>query len=162
MHAASKQTEQLIETNLKLVETAAQQAAAAVKQAAATDKQADALAQSAQVSHESMILGQRAWVGPNTATFSAEPSVGKPIEILIAYQNTGCQPALQFVSVGDAFSATVAEDAMEQLYKELPNIWKDAKTPLYGKAEASPIQVSDLVPITSAPKPKMNLLTMRL
>lgn len=104
MKSASVQTNQLIGANAKLAE-------AAGKQADAAQKQADALGEAAKVSHESMILAQRAWVGPTNGAFSAEPSIGKPIEIAISYQNSGRQPALNFVYLGDPFSATTAEDA---------------------------------------------------
>jgi hypothetical protein len=110
MQSASKQTEQLISANGKLAETGTQQAAAAVKQAEATDKQANALVQSADVSREGMILAQRAWVGPNNAAFTAEPAIGAPIDITVSYQNTGRQPALQFLTSADVIPTTEEED----------------------------------------------------
>lgn len=111
MKNASSQTGQLIEANAKLAQAATDQAAAAAKQADATDKEATAMAENAQISHENMILAQRAWVGPSNATFSAEPTIGKPIEIVITYQNTGREPALNFLYFGDPFPVTTAEDA---------------------------------------------------
>jgi hypothetical protein len=104
MKSAGVQTNKLIGANAKLAE-------AAGKQADAAQKQAQALVDSAKVAHDNMILAERAWVGPNNAAFSAEPAVGKPIDITITYQNTGRQPALNFVSSITAFPATAAEDA---------------------------------------------------
>jgi hypothetical protein len=110
MHTASEQTDQLIKNNAKLAQAATDQAAAAAKQAEATDKQATALGEAAKISHENMILAQRAWVGPTNAAFVAEPVVGKPIDINITYQNSGREPAQNFVFFGDPFSVSVEED----------------------------------------------------
>ncbi len=106
MKNASSQTGQLIEANAKLAQAATDQAAAAAKQADATDKEATAMGENTQISHENMILAQRAWVGPSNAAFSAEPIVGKPIEIVVTYQNTGREPALNFLYFGEPFPAT--------------------------------------------------------
>ena len=111
MKNASSQTGQLVEANAKLAQAATDQAAAAAKQADATDKEAAAVDENAQISHENMILAQRAWVGPNNAAFSAEPTVGKPVEIMVTYQNTGREPALNFLYFGDPFPATPADDS---------------------------------------------------
>jgi hypothetical protein len=97
MKSAAAQTDKLVGANASLAE-------AAGKQANAAQKQAQALADSATVAHDNMILAERAWVGPNNAAFSADPAVGKPIEITIAYQNTGRQPALNFIYDANSFS----------------------------------------------------------
>jgi hypothetical protein len=110
MKNASSQTGQLIEANAKLAQAATDQATAAAKQAEATDKEATAMGENTNISHENMILAQRAWVGPSNAAFLTEPTVGKPLEIVINYQNSGREPALDFVYFGEPFPATTAED----------------------------------------------------
>jgi len=103
MKTAGSQTDKLIDTNAKLAE-------AAGKQADAAQKQAQALTDSAAVAHDNMILAERAWVGPTNASFGAEPAIGKPIEITVTYQNSGRQPALNFVPLMEVFAVTDQED----------------------------------------------------
>jgi hypothetical protein len=69
---------------------------------------ADAALRQATNSERTLIQSQRAWVGPRNAAFTAEPSVGKPIELTIEYVNSGREPATAVVSSADAFA--VSED----------------------------------------------------
>lgn len=78
-------------------------------QAEASKKSADAAAKQAESSDRALMEAQRAWVGPRTASFTAEPAIGKPIEIAIEYQNTGREPALGFIYMADSFSISAKE-----------------------------------------------------
>jgi len=103
MRSSAVQSRQLVGANARLVESAG-------KQADAAQKQAQALADSATTAHDNMILAERAWVGPTNASFGTEPAIGKPIEITVTYQNSGRQPALNFLPLMDAFAVSDQED----------------------------------------------------
>jgi hypothetical protein len=80
--------------------------------ASAAKDQADAARQGIIAARDNIIAGSRAWVGPNGATIEAAPVAGNPVTLLIAYQNTGRQPATGFVSSFDQFVITLDEDKM--------------------------------------------------
>jgi hypothetical protein len=103
MRSASIQTNKLVDANASLVDSAS-------KQANAAQKEADALSESVRVAHDNVILAERAWLGPNNAGFASEPAPNKAIEVTINYQNSGRQPALNFLYFADPFSATVEDD----------------------------------------------------
>jgi hypothetical protein len=90
-------------------EAAQKSAEAAVIAAEAAKTQTDAISRQAQTTAEANIESQRAWVGPENASFSIEPTIGKPIDIVIQYQNTGRSPAFVFRYFADPFPSTVAQ-----------------------------------------------------
>jgi hypothetical protein len=102
---------QQAEAAQKSADAAAQTADAAQSQAEAMTKQAESSVRQAESAAQAIIGSQRAWVGPTNATFGSEPTIGKPIEITILYQNTGREPALSFVWNAAPYGATLTEDA---------------------------------------------------
>jgi cytoskeletal protein RodZ len=82
---------------------ASTEAQAASSAAEATKTAADAATAQSKSSDQSLTLTQRAWVGPVNAGFEAEPAADKPINYTVNYQNTGHQPAIDFVPVVDDF-----------------------------------------------------------
>src|ERR1035441_1728141 len=78
MKSGSLQTNRIIEANSKLAD-------AAGKQASAAEQQAKAMADAANISRESMIASERAWVGPRNAHSEAPPSLGNDLPIIIDY-----------------------------------------------------------------------------
>lgn len=46
---------------------------------------------------ESSITNLRAWLGPTNASMNSEPGKSQPIEIVVEYQNTGKEPATNFM-----------------------------------------------------------------
>jgi hypothetical protein len=127
MHVTSEQTNQLIENNAKLAIAAAQQAEATVKQADATNKQAVAMGEAATVSRDNMIAANRAWVGPSNASFAAEPSVGKAVDVTISYQNTGREPALNFINFSRPLAGT-PEDEKTTIVELITNYLEACKS----------------------------------
>ena len=87
----------------------ADQADAAKTAADAAVKAADAATKQSENSDKSLIQAQRAWAGPRNASFAAEPTVGKPVEIAIDYQNSGHEPAVGFVYFTEPFLISQAE-----------------------------------------------------
>jgi hypothetical protein len=81
----------------------------------------------AESSTQAIIGSQRAWVGPLNASFGAEPGIGKPIEISIQYQNTGREPALNFLYFADPLPATVEEQTSGKLDATLLNCMNACK-----------------------------------
>jgi hypothetical protein len=63
----------------------------------------------ADASEKAMVQAQRAWVVPTSASFASEPAVGKPLGIVVAYQNNGHDPAIGFVSRVEPFSVVTGE-----------------------------------------------------
>lgn len=66
-------------------------------QAEAAKIQADAAASSVLIARDEFAATQRAWVGPTNVSMNAIPGKSKRIEITIEYQNTGREPAMNFV-----------------------------------------------------------------
>lgn len=95
--------------------------------------QAEASKKSADAATRSLVQAQRAWVGPLNAALTAEPTVGKPIEATIQYQNTGREPASDFIYDVQALSVAKDEDqnggavAMLQTYMNACEGAKDWK-----------------------------------
>jgi hypothetical protein len=81
-------------------------AAATARAADAAIRQSEIAAKQAEISEKALTQAQRAWIGPTNASFTAEPKAGEPIDILISYQNTGREPALNFSYEVDVFSIT--------------------------------------------------------
>ncbi|HUL42006.1 MAG TPA: hypothetical protein VLV32_08915 [Burkholderiales bacterium] len=84
-------------------DTAARHAAQTKESLALTKQAADAATASANssaklpsVSEKAFTSGQRARLGPTNASMSAEPTKGKPVEIIVQIQNTGREPAQNF------------------------------------------------------------------
>ena len=92
MKNAGEQTKQLIEANGKLAEAA--------------NKQATAAAENAKTARDSYVASQRAWVGPHNAKIDGDIAIGKPLKVVVEYQNTGREPALNFIYTGDVFDST--------------------------------------------------------
>jgi hypothetical protein len=83
MKGTGTQTDTLIEANKSLAEAAGKQAQAAID--------------SAKTAQENMVASQRAWVGPRNAKSVPGPELGKKLNIIIEYQNTGREPALETI-----------------------------------------------------------------
>ena len=66
------------------------------EQAQAQQQAAHAAFQQYESAEKSLTLSQRAWVGPQNILFSSEPEIGKPLEAVVQYQNSGRTPALNF------------------------------------------------------------------
>jgi hypothetical protein len=95
---------------IKVYEPIREQAEASKKAAVATVRAADAATRQSENSDRAIVQAQRAWVGPLVASFAAEPSIGKAIEITVNYQNSGHEPAIGFVYSIEPFGADVADD----------------------------------------------------
>jgi hypothetical protein len=91
MKAAEDRSDQLVEINRQLAEAAGKQAQAAID--------------SAQTAQASMVASQRAWVGPRNAKSDIAPEIGKDLKIVVEYQNTGREPALETIFDAEAFAA---------------------------------------------------------
>jgi hypothetical protein len=96
MRATESQTNEMIETNRKLAEAAGKQAQAAID--------------SAKTAQENMVASQRAWVGPRNAKSATGPELEKNLDIVVEYQNTGREPALETIVDSELFVATKEED----------------------------------------------------
>jgi hypothetical protein len=86
-----------------------EQAGALKREAEAIGKQAAAAIDASKATNDSMVAAQRAWVGPQNASFAAEPKVGNDIDATIQYLNTGREPATGFSYALDPFA--VAEQS---------------------------------------------------
>jgi hypothetical protein len=96
-------------------------------QAKASQQAADAATKQSQNAEKALIEAQRAWVGPQNASFASEPGVGKPIEITVQYQNTGREPALSFIYFATPFSVTTEDDSNGTLVQTLLNYMNACK-----------------------------------
>ena len=67
-------------------------------QADAAKESADAVIKQAEDSERSLILAERAWVGPLDVNSSTVPEVSKPLKVVVTYANTGRSPATEFIS----------------------------------------------------------------
>lgn len=86
---------------------------------AAANRQAKAAEEAAKIAGDSVVLAQRAWVGPENASITAEPKLGVPVEITVQYKNTGHQPAQFFTTKSDLFLASDEEDKNGAVNKKL-------------------------------------------
>jgi hypothetical protein len=130
MQSGGEQTARLIGANAKLSEAAA-------KQAEAADKQANAMIAAVEVSRESLIAAGRAWVGPRLARITSPIEIGKPIELVIDYANTGREPALDFVFSIDGFLSSAAEEKRGTSFARISVALNNCS----GASEAGPGQV---------------------
>ncbi len=87
------------------------QAIASKVSADASKIAAEAATKQSENSDKALVQAQRAWVGPQNANIATEPTIGKPVEITIQYQNSGHEPALGFVFSVEPFLFTPAEEA---------------------------------------------------
>jgi len=101
MKATESQTNEMIEANKKLAE--------------ASGKQAQAAIDSAKTAQENMVASQRAWVGPRNAKSDIAPEIGKNLNIVVEYQNTGREPALETISDAEAFAAPDSPESMTRI-----------------------------------------------
>ena len=101
MKATESQTNEMIETNRKLAEAAGKQAQAAID--------------SAKTAQENMVASRRAWIGPRNAKSEAAPELDKPLNIIIEYQNTGREPALETIFEAEAFAAEDSTDTTNRI-----------------------------------------------
>lgn len=89
-----------------------QQAATASLQAKALSDAAAAQKLGAETAHETLVASGRAWVGPTDVTLDKVPKITEPLTIILLYQNTGRQPALdvnRFIKVNIVESYSVKE-----------------------------------------------------
>jgi hypothetical protein len=96
MKGTSAQTDQMLETNRKLAEAAGTQAQAAIN--------------SAKTAQDNMVASQRAWIGPRNAKSVTGPELEKNLDVVVEYQNTGREPALETIFDAEVFVATKEED----------------------------------------------------
>jgi hypothetical protein len=113
MKAAGERTDQMVETNRRLAEAAAQQAQAAID--------------SAKTAQENMVAAQRAWVGPRNAKSSTGPELEKDLNIVIEYQNTGREPALETIFDVEVFVASKEEDVAGSVANRINNFTSKCK-----------------------------------
>lgn len=91
-------------------------------------EQAKAAVEQAKSSEKSLISAQRAWVGPRSAKLSAEPAIGKPLEITIDYQNSGRDPALDVIWTLQPLLSTAADDSNGTLGKQIAQYMQACKS----------------------------------
>jgi hypothetical protein len=91
MQASEVATNQIIEINRQLADAASKQAQAAID--------------SAKTAQANMVASERAWVGPRNARSDIAPEMGKGLNIIVEYQNTGREPALETIADAEAFAA---------------------------------------------------------
>ncbi|MGB7698488.1 MAG: hypothetical protein WBL57_04140 [Methylovirgula sp.] len=96
-------------------------------QANAEKTAADAATKQSANSEKTLVESQRAWVGPINASIAAEPTIGKPVEITITYQNTGHEPALGFTYLVETFLTTADEVARGITQKRLATYMQECK-----------------------------------
>jgi hypothetical protein len=65
---------------------------------------------SAEMAQQAFIASQRAWLGPNSAKLNEAPVVGKKVDVVITYHNTGREPARNVAWITNTFAATPEED----------------------------------------------------
>jgi phage pi2 protein 07 len=111
----------------KSADAAARSAEAAKSQSETMTRQAETAAKQADTAAQAIIGSQRAWVGPTNASFASEPAIGKEIEILVQYQNTGREPALNFVANALPYTASLAEDADGTVTRKLSQDMESCK-----------------------------------
>lgn len=107
------------------------------KSIAAFERQAEAAAKQADISQRVFIASQRAWVGPRSARLTAEPNVAERLEIIVAYQNTGREPAHNFTYEINTFTTTPEEDEAGDAERRMDNFFKKCRS----KSQAPPGQV---------------------
>jgi hypothetical protein len=75
-----------------------------------SEQQSNDTRESLRLAKQAAVANQRAWVGPDDAKFDGAPTVDHPIDYVIAYHNTGKEPAQGFQYDLDSFTATERED----------------------------------------------------
>ncbi len=66
-------------------------------QAEAAKKQAEAAVESASTARQTMLSGQRAWIGPVDARLEGEIKQDGELKVVVTYQNSGKEPGYNFV-----------------------------------------------------------------
>lgn len=99
---------------------------AEAQQRAADAAKAQSVAANKQTENTGKALeqGQRAWVGPGSATIDAAPTVGKPIIASITYQNTGREPARDFIYNANPIAVSASDDADGKLAAQISQYMK--------------------------------------
>jgi hypothetical protein len=95
----------------------------------AEDIAAKAAKQQADNAERALAAGQRAWVGPSNATFSAELKIGQPIDITYVYQNTGKEPAFAFTNTPNV-STILTSDQSGAIPLEIQRFMSACRTEL--------------------------------
>jgi hypothetical protein len=113
MKATGAQTNQMIEANKQLAEAAGKQAQAAID--------------SAKTAQENMVASQRAWVGPRNAKSPTGPEMEKDLNIVVEYQNTGREPALDAIYDADVFVSSNVDDTSGELTKRIESFLSKCK-----------------------------------
>lgn len=78
--------------------------------AIAATKQSEIATRQADSSDKAVIQAQRAWLGTTSAKLEGTLEAGKPIEVAIAYTNTGREPAINFVYSVEPFVSSDDEE----------------------------------------------------
>jgi hypothetical protein len=95
---------------------------------------ADAGIASAKTARDSLVANQRAWVGPRNAKSEKAPELEKDLPLIVEYQNTGREPALETIFDVDVFTATEEEDQGGQVARKVNEFVNQCKikwTPLH-------------------------------
>ena len=80
-------------------------------QADEAKRSADAAAKQAESAERAFIQAQRAWIGPRNATIVGDVVVGKPVEIVFAYENSGHEPGVDFRAYAEPIRMSGDDDA---------------------------------------------------
>jgi uncharacterized protein YecT (DUF1311 family) len=98
------------------------------RQLDAADKQATAAIDASKTSRDALIAAERAWVGPRNARIDAAPTFTKDLDIIIDYQNSGREPAIETIWDTDVFTATDEEDNNGTVTRRIDNFIANCKT----------------------------------
>jgi len=79
-------------------------------QADAAKVSAEAAIKQSESSERALVQAQRAWIGPRSASITAELAIGKPVEIIFTYENSGHEPGVGFHPYAEAVRMIVAGD----------------------------------------------------
>jgi uncharacterized protein YecT (DUF1311 family) len=103
---------------------------AATRQSEIASRQADIATKQADNSDKAMMQAQRAWIGPRDARLESKPVAGQKNKFVVEYQNTGKEPALDFVFDAATLVSTDAEETDGRTGKKMTDyLLKCVNTP---------------------------------
>jgi hypothetical protein len=123
MRGDGGQTERIIALQSQLNAAAGFQGAVSDRQATDTKRLADITTTESQTAEQSLVASTRAWIAPVGAIMLTPPAVGAPINVAMAYRNTGHAPATDMsvaqemegvspVPVGDTYDVSIPPNKM--------------------------------------------------
>ena len=107
---AAEATARAADATAKAADATVKASEAATRQSEIANKQAEIAAKQAESSDKATAQAQRAWVGPKDARLETKPIAGQKNRVIAEYQNTGREPALDFVFDANPFVITLADD----------------------------------------------------